>query len=120
MSAVFFTILLVAGNTMAYTVRERTNELAVLKAIGFTDTAVLGLVLGESLVITLVGGVVGLGLAWLLVSMGDPTSGSLPVFYLPVANLVVGLLLIIGMAFIAGILPALQAQRLQIADALRR
>jgi putative ABC transport system permease protein len=120
MSAVFFTILLVAGNTMAYTVRERTNELAVLKAIGFTDAAVLGLVLGESLVITLVGGVAGLGLAWLLVSMGDPTSGSLPVFYLPVANLVVGLLLIIGMAFIAGILPALQAQRLQIADALRR
>ncbi len=120
MSAVFFTILLVAGNTMAYTVRERTNELAVLKAIGFTDAGVLGLVLGESLVITLVGGVLGLGLAWLLVSMGDPTSGSFPVFYLPTLNIFIGFGLIVAMAFVAGILPALQAQRLQIADALRR
>ena len=120
MSAVFFTILLVAGNTMAYTVRERTSELAVLKAIGFTDTGVLGLVLGESLVVTLVGGAAGLGLAWILVSAGDPTSGSLPVFYLPTTSLFIGFVLIIGMAFIAGILPALQAQRLQISDALRR
>jgi len=120
MSAVFFTILLVAGNTMAYTVRERTNELAVLKAIGFTDRGVLGLVLGESLALTFVGGVLGLGLATLLVSMGDPTDGSFPVFYLPVSSIVVGLVLIVAMAFVAGILPALQAQRLQIADALRR
>lgn len=120
MSAVFFIILLVAGNTMAYTVRERTNELAVLKAIGFTDQGVLGLVLGESLAITLAGGLLGLGLAWLLVSMGDPTSGSFPVFYFPTKDLFIGLLLIVVMAFIAGILPALQAQRLQIADALRR
>jgi len=120
MSAVFFTILLVAGNTMAYTVRERTNELAVLKAIGFTDRGVLGLVLGESLAITLVGGVMGLGFAWLLVSMGDPTSGSFPVFYLPTKDVFIGFILIVAMAFIAGIIPALQAQRLQIADALRR
>ena len=120
MSAVFFTILLVAGNTMAYTVRERTNELAVLKAIGFTDRAVLGLVLGESLALTFVGGAVGLGLAWLLVSTGDPTGGSFPVFYLPTRDLFVGVLLIMAMAFIAGIIPALQAQKLQIADALRR
>jgi putative ABC transport system permease protein len=120
MSAVFFTILLVAGNTMAYTVRERTNELAVLKAIGFTDRGVLGLVLGESLAITLVGGTIGLVVAWLLVSMGDPTNGSFPVFYLPVRHLFVGLLLIAAMALIAGLIPALQAQRLQIADALRR
>jgi len=120
MSAVFFTILLVAGNTMAYTVRERTNELAVLKAIGFTDRGVLGLVLGESLALTFVGGVLGLGLAMLLVAMGDPTDGSFPVFYLPAGSVVVGFVLILAMAFVAGILPALQAQRLQIADALRR
>ena len=120
MSAVFFIILLVAGNTMAYTVRERTNELAVLKAIGFTDQGVLGLVLGESLALTLVGGLIGLGLAWLLVSMGDPTSGSFPVFYFPTGDILIGLLLIVVMAFVAGIIPALQAQRLQIADALRR
>ena len=120
MSAVFFTILLVAGNTMAYTVRERTNELAVLKAIGFTDKGVLGLILGESLAITLLGGVIGLACAWLLVSMGDPTSGSFPVFYIPTGDVLIGLILIVAMAFIAGIVPALQAQRLQIADALRR
>ena len=120
MSAVFFTILLVAGNTMAYTVRERTNELAVLKAIGFTDKAVLGLVLGESFALTFVGGSMGLGLAWLLVSTGDPTGGSFPVFYLPTRDLLFGFLLIAVMAVVAGIIPALQAQRLQIADALRR
>jgi putative ABC transport system permease protein len=120
MSAVFFTILLVAGNTMAYTVRERTNELAVLKAIGFTDSGVLSLVLGESLALTLTGGAVGLGLAWFLVSLGDPTSGSFPVFYIPIRDILIGFALIALMAFIAGIVPALQAQRLQIADALRK
>jgi putative ABC transport system permease protein len=119
-AAVFFTILLVAGNTMAYAVRERTNELALLKAVGFTDRGVLGLVLGESLLLTVLGGGVGLGLAWMLVSMGDPTGGSLPVFYIPVRDMVAGVVLIALMAFIAGILPALQAQRLRIADALRR
>ena len=120
MSAVFFTILLVAGNTMAYTVRERTNELAVLKAIGFTDQGVLSLILGESLALTLVGGAIGLGLAWLLVSMGDPTQGSFPVFYIPIRDIFLGFGLIAAMAFVAGIIPALQAQKLQIADALRR
>jgi putative ABC transport system permease protein len=119
-AAVFFTILLVAGNTMAYAVRERTNELAVLKAVGFTDRGVLGLVLGESFLLTALGGGIGLGLAWLLISMGDPTNGSLPVFYFPIRDLVAGIVLIGVMALLAGILPARQAQRLQIADALRR
>jgi putative ABC transport system permease protein len=119
-AAVFFTILLVAGNTMAYAVRERTNELAVLKAIGFTDRGVLGLVLGESFLLTFLGGGIGLGLAWLLVSMGDPTHGALPVFFLPAQDLVTVVVLIVLMALAAGILPAMQAQRLQIADALRR
>jgi len=119
-AAVFFTILLVAGNTMAYAVRERTNELAVLKAVGFTDAGVLGLVLGESLALTAIGGGLGLGLAWLMVSAGDPTNGMLPVFYIPTRDLLAGLALILATAFIAGILPALQAQRLRIADALRR
>ena len=119
-AAVFFTILLVAGNTMAYAVRERTNELAILKAIGFSDWGVLGLVLAESFAMTALGGATGLGFAWMLVSMGDPTGGSLPVFYLPTSDLLMGVVLIGLMALLAGILPALQAQRLQIADALRR
>lgn len=119
-AAVFFTILLVAGNTMAYAVRERTNELAVLKAVGFSDRTVLGLVLGESLLLTALGGGLGLGLAWLLVSAGDPTGGALPLFYIPGRVLAVGVALIVVMALVAGILPALQAGRLRIADALRR
>lgn len=119
-AAVFFTMLLVAGNTMAYAVRERTNELAVLKAIGFSDRGVLGLVLGESLALTGIGGALGLSLAFLMVSAGDPTRGSLPVFYIPVHYLLLGVILIGLMALVAGILPALQAQRLRIADALRR
>jgi putative ABC transport system permease protein len=119
-AAVFFTILLVAGNTMAYAVRERTGELAVLKAIGFTDRAVLGLVLGESFLLTAAGGGLGLGLAWVLAGMGDPTGGSLPFFFIPTRDLLLGLLLIVVMALLAGILPAWQAGRLRIADALRR
>ena len=118
--AVFFTILFVAANTMAYAVRERTNELAVLKAIGFTDRGVLGLVLGESLLLTLVGGGLGLVLAWLLVAAGDPTNGMLQVFYIPTRDLVTGIVLIFALALVAGLWPALQAQRLRIADALRR
>jgi putative ABC transport system permease protein len=119
-AAVFFTILLVAGNTMAYAVRERTNELAVLKAVGFSDLAVLGLVLGESLLLSALGGGLGLALAWLLVSAGDPTGGALPLFYIPGRDLAAGVALIVVMALVAGILPALQAGRLRIADALRR
>jgi putative ABC transport system permease protein len=119
-AAVFFTILLVAGNTMAYAVRERTNELAVLKAIGFTDRGVLGLVLAESFVLVVIGGGAGLALAWLLVSMGDPTNGMLPSYFIPTRDMVIGVVLIFVMAFVAGILPAVQAGRLRVADALRR
>ena len=61
-----------------------------MKAIGFTDRGVLSLVLGESLALTLVGGSIGLGLSWLLVSMGDPTQGSLPVFYIPTRDIFLG------------------------------
>jgi putative ABC transport system permease protein len=119
-AAVFFTILLVAGNTMAYSVRERTNELALLKSIGFTDGSVLGLVLAESFLIVAIGGGLGLVIAWLLVAAGDPSGGALPIFFIPARTWLYGLLFIAVMAFIAGILPALQAQRLRVADALRR
>mgnify|MGYP000143274068 CR=1 FL=1 len=110
-AAVFFTILLVAGNTMAYAVRERTNELAVLKALGFTDIGVLGLILGEAFLLTAIGGGIGLLLGWLMVKGGDPTNGMLPVFFIPDQDMVIGIVLIAVTAFVAGILPALQAQR---------
>lgn len=120
LSAVFFTILLVAGNTMAQSVRERTEELGVLKAMGFTNTQVLLLVLGESCFLSALGGLSGLGLAWLLISRGDPTHGALPIFYFPVHDLLVGTGLVFALGLVTGILPAWQAGRLRLADALRR
>ncbi|MDH3254062.1 MAG: ABC transporter permease [Acidobacteriota bacterium] len=121
LSAVFFTILLVAGNTMAQTVRERINELAVLKAVGFTDRGVLGLVLGESCLLAAIGGFFGLALSWLFITIkGDPTGGALPIYYFPAKDILIGVLLVLFVGLAAGILPSLQAQRLQIADALRR
>ncbi|MCI0351123.1 MAG: FtsX-like permease family protein [Acidobacteriales bacterium] len=120
LSAVFFTILLVAGNTMGQAVRERTEELGVLKALGFTNERVLALVLAESCLIAAAGGIVGLGLAWLMTAGGSPVPQMLPVFYLPKEYLFIGLGLVFGLGVLAGILPAIQAMRLQIAVALRR
>jgi putative ABC transport system permease protein len=120
MGAVFFTILLVAGNTMSQAVRERTGELGVLKAIGFTNAQVLAFVLLESCLLAVLGGLVGLGLAWLLTSRGDPTGGNLPLFHLPVHDMLVGVGLSVIVGMLAGIFPALQAMRLRVADALRR
>ncbi len=119
-TAVMFTLLLVAANTMAQSVRERTSELAVLKTLGFRDGTVLGLVLAESLFIVLLGGGIGLGLAWILVQGGDPTHGLLPVFMLPARDLVLGLGLMVAMGLLAGAMPAVGAMRLKITDALRR
>lgn len=120
LSAVFFTILLVAGNTMSQAVRERTEELGVLKAMGFTNELVLVLVLLESCVIAMVGGVAGLGLAWLILISGNPVPQLLPVLYLPTRDLLVGLVFVVGLGIVAGTLPAIQAMRLRIAIALRR
>jgi putative ABC transport system permease protein len=117
---VFFTLLLVAGNTMAQSVRERTAELAVLKTIGFSNQRVLGLVLMESCLISIVGGLIGLGLGALWVSAGDPTGGFLPLFYIPQRDLILGVVLTAVLGLVAGLLPAMQAMRLRIVDALRR
>jgi putative ABC transport system permease protein len=120
MGAVFFTILLVAGNTMAQSVRERTGELGVLKAIGFTNAQVLLQVLAESCVLAILGGALGLGLAWTIISRGDPTGGLLPLFYLPARDLLTGLVISLALGLGTGIFPALQAMRLRVAEALRR
>jgi putative ABC transport system permease protein len=120
LSAVFFTILLVAGNTMAQSVRERTGELGALKAIGFSNSLVLSLVLAESCLLALIGGILGLGLAWVLTSHGDPTGGMLPLFFLPPRDLIIGLAITLVLGVTTGIFPALQAMRLRVADALRR
>jgi putative ABC transport system permease protein len=119
-TAVLFNILLIAASTMAQSVRERTNELAVLKALGFGDRLILALVLAESMFIALLGGGLGLGLAWLFVQNGDPTGGMLPIFTLPARDVAVGVGLMLLMGMLAGATPAFAAMRLRITDALRR
>ena len=120
MTAVFFTILLVAGNTMAQSVRERTSELAVLKTLGFSDLKVLGLVLAESMCLSVIGGGAGLALGYFMVQAGDPTGGGLPVFQVRPQDLAMGALLALLLGLGTGTLPAFQAMRLRIVDALRR
>jgi len=120
LTAVLFTMLLIAASTMAQSVRERTNELAVLKTLGFSGGLILTLVLAESLFIGLVGGGLGLGLAWLVVQGGDPTGGMLPIFVLPSRDVALGVGLMVLMGFLAGIMPAVGAMQLRITDALRR
>jgi len=120
-SAVFFTILLVAGNTMAQSVRERTSELAVLKTLGFTNRQVLGLVLAESFLLALLAGGLGLAIAWGLIALlGDPTHGFLPIFFIPAGGLALGVALALLLGLATGVIPAVQAMRLRIVDALRR
>jgi putative ABC transport system permease protein len=119
MGAVFFTLMLLAGNTMMQAVRERIPELAVLKTIGFRDGSVLGLVLAESVVLVLIGGVLGLGLAALLGPVLEAGSGGnldLPPVGWRSWSLGLGLMVVIGL--LVGALPALRAMRLNIVDAL--
>jgi putative ABC transport system permease protein len=117
-SVVFFTLLLVTGNTMAIAVRERTGELAVLKAVGFSDLFVLGLVLAESLLIAGIGGSIGLWFARGMVQQ-DVTGGILPM-YLSGSALATGAAVALATGLLAGLLPAISAMRLSVVDALRR
>jgi putative ABC transport system permease protein len=119
-SVVFFTLLLVAGNTMAMSVRERTGELAVLKTVGFTDRAVLALVLVEVTLIAVLGGTLGILLAKLFTLGGDPTGGMLASFYLPPSAMAIGAALTVLVGLLAGLIPATTAMRLQVVHALRK
>lgn len=119
MGAVFFTLLLLTGNTMAQAVRERIPELATLKTMGFTDRSVLGLVFGEAVLLILLGGVLGLGCAAALMPIVSSASGGaieLP----PVGGTTwaLGVVLMIIIGALVGVLPALRAMRLKIVDAL--
>ncbi|HYB32629.1 MAG TPA: FtsX-like permease family protein [Steroidobacteraceae bacterium] len=117
--AVFFTLLLVVGNTMAQSVRERIPELAVLKTLGFTDGSVLGFVLAEAFALCLSGGLIGLVLASIGGAMVKKGSGGQ--FQLELNGWVwlLGIVAIVLMSLAVGLLPALRARRLKIVDALR-
>lgn len=123
LGAVFFTILLVAANTMAQSVRERTQELGVLKAMGFSNELVLGVVLGEAVTIGLLGGLCGLAVGWLFVAGVSETPMMrqyFPLFALPAKDVLIGVALALALGIISGLVPSLQAMRLRVADALRR
>jgi len=122
-SVVVFTILLVTANTMAMSIRERAREIAILKTLGFGRRRLLGVLMGESAVIALTGGVLGCMGARLFFSVVDVwryTQGLFPIFIVEPSTILlgIGLSVLIGLASAA--LPAIRVSRLTIAEALRR
>ncbi|MDG2517218.1 MULTISPECIES: ABC transporter permease [Lysobacter] len=119
MGAVFFTLLLLTGNTMAQAVRERIPELAVLKTIGFSNRSVLWLVLAEATLLVVLGGLIGLGLAALIMpGVSSASRGLIQLPSVPGATWGLGLALMLIIGVVVGLLPALRAMRLNIVDAL--
>ena len=116
--AVFFTLLLVVGNTMAQSVRERIPELAVLKTLGFSDGSVLGFVLAEAFALVLFGGLIGLLLASIAGAMVEKGTGGQFQLTLDYRVWLIGIAAIVLMSLAVGLLPALRARRLKIVDAL--
>ena len=121
MGAVFFTLLLLSGNTMMQAVRERTSEIAVLKTIGFSSRSVLVMVLAESMLLLVLGGVVGLALASVIIpAVSAGSGGMLNLPSVGANSWVLGLVLMAVIGVLVGALPAWNAMRLNIVDALAR
>lgn len=119
-SAVFFSMLLVTASTMAQAVRERTAELAVLKALGFSERMVFGMVLGEALAITLLGALLGLGFGWWMCEgLATSLSRFLPAFQLTGEAIVLGAAAATVLGIASGVWPAWRAMRMRVVDALR-
>jgi putative ABC transport system permease protein len=119
--AVVITTLFVAGNTMAMSVRERTTEIAVMRTLGFPAATIFLLIAGEALMMSIVGGLVGVGAARLIVSPTLlPPGGLMPEISVNTANMIVGTGLSVLIGLLAGAIPATMAARLKIVDALRR
>ncbi|WP_254459503.1 ABC transporter permease [Xanthomonas sacchari] len=119
MGAVFFTLVLLTGNTMAQAVRERIPELATLKTLGFQDRTVLTLVIVESVLLIVLGGLLGMALASVAIPvLASASRGALPVHAVPMQTWLIGIALMLVIGLVVGLLPALRAQRLKIVDAL--
>jgi len=120
-AVVLFMLLLVVANIMSHAVRERTSELAVLKTLGFSNIAVLSLVLIEALCIAVLGGTLGLLVSWGAVQIMAPVvSAFMPAFFIPTSALGVGAALMVVLGLASGAVPAVGAMQLKITDALRR
>ena len=119
-TAVFFAILLVAANTMMMAGRERIGENAVLKTLGFQDGLLFRLVLAESLLITLLGGALGVFGAKLMFGPGNPVSSFIQGFEVAWSTVILGLVMATLLGMISGIVPAWQAMKLPVVQALRR
>ena len=120
MGAVFFTIILLTGNTMSQALRERIPELAVLKTLGFTDTRVSLMVLGEALLLCVAGGILGILMAFgMLYVVGDTLESILGQFGYSTGSVVGALGLAVVIGLVIGGVPAVTARRLTIVDALR-
>ena len=120
-SAAFFTILLIVGNTMMLAIRERTTEIAVLKTLGFRSARVFRMVLAESMFLSLIGGLLGTVTAFLFVTgMRKALAGVLPDLSLPPSVMLQALLIMLGLGLVTGLVPAFAAMRLNIVTALGR
>jgi putative ABC transport system permease protein len=119
--AAFVTILMIVGNTMALTIRERTREIGVMKTLGFSSTRILGLVLGESVLLALLGGIPGLALAALIAfALRNSMANFVPGFAVTPGIAAIGVALMLALGLLTGVIPALNAMRLKIAAALGR
>jgi putative ABC transport system permease protein len=119
--AAFVTILMIVGNTLMMSVRERTREIGVLKSLGFPPGRILRLILGEAILLALIGGVQGLAWAALfIVSVRDSVRGLLPQIPISPDVALVGLALMLGFGIVTGLIPALNAMRLRVGAALGR
>ncbi len=119
-TAVFFAILFVAANTMMMAVRERIGEIAVLKTVGFQNRTVFGLVMAESILITLFGGALGLLLSRAAFMGRNPLNAFFPGFGVTSGTVAVGLLMAAALGLVSGAIPAFQSARLSVVSALRR
>ena len=119
--AAFVTILMIVGNTMALSIRERTREIGVLKTLGFSGARILRMVLGESVLLALLGGLPGLAIAALItLALRNSLANIAPAFAVSPDIALEGLALMVALGLITGMIPALNAMRLKIATALGR
>jgi putative ABC transport system permease protein len=121
LSAVFFTILLVTGNTISQSVRERTTDLAVLKTLGYQDNQIFIMVLLEALFLILLGVFTGLGMSLLSIPAINAASGGLMegLFFLTTEKLLLACFIGVLVSFVSSIMPAYKALNLKVVDALR-